>query len=556
MMILDLAGTLSEAFVRLTIDVSVKAIILLVIVGVALKLLRGLSASTHATILTWVAISLALLPLLSAVGPAWNMSLLPNFNASPASAVERGLGGRATPDEGAVSGAGDADVKGEVSAGYPRWPQWALLAWAVGMTAYLAWLLVGRLGLWWIHRHSRPLQDERWASLTEEVADEMGLRIRVPLYISEMVHMAVTTGALSPRVILPPRAQDWPDERRKVVLIHELAHIRRRDSLIEVTARAATAIHWFNPLVWLAMRQLRIERERACDNAVLHSGAKPSDYATQLMEAAAELGAFQRPLWQTAATSEGSSLKDRLLCILDPDLRRGPAPVYSPILTALMTIVLVSPLAAVSVWTGNRDNSLVRAETTGTAREAGRAEQTPSPRPSATRQTRAQEKAKASPAPPEASAVRTDATLAKRAATPSPIPAGIPRQSRIARLTRDLHSPDWQVRITAAVALKEMRSPETIPALLGALDDSYEEVRITAVVALGALDDPRTIEGLSRALDDPAERIRVQAVAELGKRRTRAAYDALLEASRHSSWFVRDAARAELDKLEQCPESE
>jgi HEAT repeat protein len=75
-------------------------------------------------------------------------------------------------------------------------------------------------------------------------------------------------------------------------------------------------------------------------------------------------------------------------------------------------------------------------------------------------------------------------------------------------------------------------------------------------VALGALDDPRTIEGLSRALDDPAERIRVQAVAELGKRRTRAAYDALLEASRNSSWFVRDAARAELDKLERCPESE
>ena len=90
-------------------------------------------------------------------------------------------------------------------------------------------------------------------------------------------------------LLVPAEAEAWPDERRRLVLLHELAHVRRWDWLTQLVAHVACAMYWFNPLVWLAARQMRIERERACDDLVLASGAKASDYAQELLALAAGL---------------------------------------------------------------------------------------------------------------------------------------------------------------------------------------------------------------------------------------------------------------------------
>ena len=69
--------------------------------------------------------------------------------------------------------------------------------------------------------------------------------------------------------MLPVAAQDWSDEQLRSVLLHELAHIKRRDVLGQLLAQFACALHWFNPLVWFAAWRLHVERERACDDLVL-----------------------------------------------------------------------------------------------------------------------------------------------------------------------------------------------------------------------------------------------------------------------------------------------
>ena len=84
--------------------------------------------------------------------------------------------------------------------------------------------------------------------------------------------MPIACGVIRPTVVLPAAADDWPDDRVRVVLLHELAHVRRRDCLTQAVADAACAVFWFNPLAWMAVRELRRERERACDDMVLAAG--------------------------------------------------------------------------------------------------------------------------------------------------------------------------------------------------------------------------------------------------------------------------------------------
>ena len=96
----------------------------------------------------------------------------------------------------------------------------------------------------------------------------------------------MTIGVLRPRVLLPAAAAAWPAERLRAVLVHELGHVRRHDTAIQLAAQVACALYWWNPLAWVAAARLRVEREHACDDLVLGAGVLPSAYATDLLEVA------------------------------------------------------------------------------------------------------------------------------------------------------------------------------------------------------------------------------------------------------------------------------
>jgi beta-lactamase regulating signal transducer with metallopeptidase domain len=123
-------------------------------------------------------------------------------------------------------------------------------------------------------------------------------------------------------VLLPPGASAWPEGRRRALLVHELAHVGRRDFLSQTLAHVARLLYWPHPLVWWLVRRLRAEAERACDDIVLSAGTAASDYASMLLDAARDLRRARRPLAMLAVV-ERSRLEERLLALLEPAARRG-----------------------------------------------------------------------------------------------------------------------------------------------------------------------------------------------------------------------------------------
>lgn len=134
-----------------------------------------------------------------------------------------------------------------------------------------------------LHRRSQVIADRRWLTLLDQLRRQLAVRRRVQLRQCQSSLAPLTWGALRPVLLVPLESGDWLDKRRRLVLLHELAHVRRWDWLTQLVAHVACAAYWFNPLVWWVARQMRIERERACDDIVLASGARASDYARELL---------------------------------------------------------------------------------------------------------------------------------------------------------------------------------------------------------------------------------------------------------------------------------
>jgi len=158
--------------------------------------------------------------------------------------------------------------------------------------------------------------------------------------------MPLSFGVLHPAVFLPADARDWSEERRRVVLLHELAHIRRGDLAAQLIARAAVSLFWWNPLVWMAWREFVKERERAADDLVLTAGEPATAYATQLLEIARSMQAVPVLVSAAVAMARPSQLEGRLMAILDTRVNRKSLSPRAPLAAAALAIGLVAPFAA------------------------------------------------------------------------------------------------------------------------------------------------------------------------------------------------------------------
>ncbi len=166
--------------------------------------------------------------------------------------------------------------------------------------------------------------------------------------------------------MLPAGGDAWSESRRRHALLHEQAHLDRHDAVTALIARMACAMHWFNPLVWLAAAQLRMLQEKACDDAVLRAGVRPSDYAQFLLDLASRRrGEAISPA--VLGMIGCSPLQTRIRSILDGDRSRTErARLASFAGLCLMggASVTLAAIAFVTPTTnGSNTNSLIAADT-------------------------------------------------------------------------------------------------------------------------------------------------------------------------------------------------
>ena len=252
---------------------------LILLAGLAVAaLLRRRSAAVRHWILAAAIACAAATPLFELVVPSWDVPL--SSAASTRGVIPmRTLADAAPPASPHAAPEGRARLLALAAAASGT-------IWIAGAAISIAVLLAGLARLMWLAAGARRVQDERWMAIADDIARDYGLRRPVALLQSEHPTLLVTWGLLRPRVLVPQAAGDWSSDRIRIVLGHELAHVRRHDWLVQMAAEVLRSVYWFNPLLWIACSRLRRESEHACDDAVLNLGVRGTEYASELVDLA------------------------------------------------------------------------------------------------------------------------------------------------------------------------------------------------------------------------------------------------------------------------------
>lgn len=326
-----------------------KATILLVCAWItAMALRRSSSAMRHHV---WVAAILAslALPFFTLLLPSWHSATLGSAAAlwSPTRANATTSASHVIP-----SIIVDAVAASPV---FNRLTFAALLAWGLGLSFVLLRLLAGLLRLAWVSAHAKPLFDDDWMRAVLELSmfHKLSRSVRL-LQCRSQLAMPLTWGLFRPVIVLPSGAEHWPEDRRRIVLSHELAHIARHDWLLQICAELVRALYWFHPLAWLAAARLRQESERACDDEVLRTGIAPSLYATQLLDLARTLENSGRAWSAALAIARPSNLERRFAAMLNPSINRSRLSVKTKLLVPFLALCFLLPLAALRLSAQDR----------------------------------------------------------------------------------------------------------------------------------------------------------------------------------------------------------
>jgi beta-lactamase regulating signal transducer with metallopeptidase domain len=227
----------------------------------------------------------------------------------------------------------------------PRWTLTGGLAavWAVGLLLIVLRYSFATLGVRRWTRGGHALGGPEWADALAHARATLG-RVPTPRLVElQAADVPLVWGVRRPVVFLPTAAQGWTDERRALVLTHELAHVRRGDVLLEALVQLCCALYWFHPCAWIAARRLRLERERACDDLVVGGGVRPSTYAAHLLAIAEGMTPRNPPPIVALCAARLDDFDARMATLLSAtSARRAP----TTVLRGAVALGMVAALAA------------------------------------------------------------------------------------------------------------------------------------------------------------------------------------------------------------------
>ncbi|MBL7187460.1 MAG: M48 family metalloprotease [Phycisphaerae bacterium] len=263
----------------------------------------------------------------------------------------RDSGQTASPDETETSQFIPQRRRGLLSKS-TQWHQWFFVAWGIGFILMLLRLIVSVFGDRNIRVSAEVLADPVVERLVDELLRSMELARKITIMVSEEIVSPCVTGFVVPLLLLPVSMVNGsiPTEDLKVILAHELAHIKRNDYFVNMVQMLVEAVLFFNPAVWLISRAIRIEREVCCDTFGSKYSESPVSHARTLAHWAQKaaltgnLPGIMMPLYE----KEGSGLIDRIERLICPaKMPQLKLPWHS-----IMTVIVIFAIGCYGLQSG------------------------------------------------------------------------------------------------------------------------------------------------------------------------------------------------------------
>jgi len=321
------------------IDILVKASVVLFLALLVTACARSGSAAFRHRIWTLAISAALLLPALQVLLPEWRGMPVPAFASALAS--------HSTPSNFPIPRAPSLAVNAGSPAPASYLGAWLLTTWLTGFLVVCSRVAKGFVGLSTLVRRSRPADGPCQRAFAEVCANDMSITRRVKLRIlAEPAAMPCTSGLCRPVIFFPADCVQWPASRLRVVLLHELAHIRRCDWATGLLSQLFLAVYWFHPLAWMAWRKQKEESERACDDAVLLAGHDAPTYADELLQLVKSTCRTAHLPESALAVAGRSHLERRVNAMLDNSLNRHRVSRVATLFTTTLALLILVPLAA------------------------------------------------------------------------------------------------------------------------------------------------------------------------------------------------------------------
>ena len=352
-------------WLKFLVDATMKSFVIFAVAGLFGFILRRHSAAVRGLVWSLAIVGCLIVPLFSLTLPQWKVGVLPatpeglevdrwidsrQAATSPVPIVSRPLPSTTASSTQAIQirvqpqpvtserGVPQSNMSGTGFAPF-HWTDWLTVCWVGGMLFLLVRLIVGIGAVWYISARS----DACSISIPHM---RPGWKRPVSIRQSGSVTVPMVWGLFRPVILLPADADEWEPDRQRAVLLHELAHIQRQDWLMQTMAQITCAMYWFNPLVWFAMRRMRVEAEQACDDHVLNAGYQSIDYAQHLLDIVRNVKALRSSSRAAVTMARSSKIEGRLRTVLAENLNRRPVTKIA-VAIGLLTLICFAVLMGV-----------------------------------------------------------------------------------------------------------------------------------------------------------------------------------------------------------------
>ena len=330
--------------IQVLIAIAVKS---LLVAGATLGILM-LMKKRSAAERSWVAhiglLALVVMAFAPMVLPAWNVEAPALFDRAPTTEISVApVQGQTTIAPAAVlpTTAAPAPARPLIT---PSAAASAIYALPAAILLLITALALARLIA--LRARADVLVDGHWLSALARAQRRMGFKHGTALLTSNELASPISWGLMRPVILLNSRAVEAAGEA-EAIIAHELAHVARMDWVKLLLARLATALFWFNPLVWILAREAHQLREEAADDAVLGADIADTDYA-QLLVGVARHECPGLLLGAHGVAPSKSSLARRVARVLDGTSVRGPGARSFAVGVFVGAVVVAAPLAALT----------------------------------------------------------------------------------------------------------------------------------------------------------------------------------------------------------------